>query len=179
MQNNLAYYIFLYRIVCFWDHNVYSCLFIVQIFWNAGCQLVALNYQTSGKWCSPLRKKKAKNGDCVCVLPLIFMVKAKWFFPEFVENTKLIDCLGFNVFKLLNKMLSILSVTLTVILRVGLSEHNRDLLHFISKILMVKVKVTKAYLFPSKVIVVIRILIARFWLYKSEIPTFFITIFVF
>ena len=85
-----------------------------------------------------------------------------WKWPNW-----LIDCLGLKVCKLLNTMLSILSVTLTVILRVGIFEHNRDLLHFISKILMNKVKVTKAYLLPSKVIV------ARFWLYKSEIPTFF------
>lgn len=84
------------------------------------------------------------------------------FSQNLLKMSKLVDCLGFNVFKLLNKMLSILSVTLTVILRVGLSEHNRDLLQFISKILMDKVKVAKAYLLPSKVIVVIRILIARF-----------------
>lgn len=42
-----------------------------------------------------------------------------------------------------------------------------------------KSRFTKVYLLPSKVIVVIRILIARFWLYNSEIPTFFIAIFVF
>ena len=79
----------LYKVVSLW-----FVLFLVQIFWNAGCQLVALNYQTLGKWgthplilccVSPLQKITVDRVLYVHLL-LILLFKASWFFPECVEN---------------------------------------------------------------------------------------------
>lgn len=71
-------------------------MFLVQIFWNAGCQLVALNYQTLGKWgthpsilccISPLQKITLTVDRVLYVhVLLILLFKASWFFPECVQN---------------------------------------------------------------------------------------------
>ena len=72
-------------------------MFLEQIFWNAGCQLVALNYQSLGKLpFTPVLQQPSpseNNGlSTVCSLTVDTLIQGHMICPR-----RLFDCLGFNI----------------------------------------------------------------------------------
>uniref|UniRef100_A0A3Q3A7J7 Phosphoinositide phospholipase C n=1 Tax=Kryptolebias marmoratus TaxID=37003 RepID=A0A3Q3A7J7_KRYMA len=62
------------------NFRVDSSNFNPQLYWNAGCHMVAMNYQTEGPMLELYRAKFSSNGNCGYILRPKFLLKNDWFF---------------------------------------------------------------------------------------------------
>lgn len=63
------------------------CSFTVQVFWNAGCQMVALNFQTPDLAMQLNQGKFEYNGNCGYLLKPDFMRREDKIFDPFADTT--------------------------------------------------------------------------------------------
>lgn len=66
---------------------MYSHCLMVQVFWNAGCQMVALNFQTPDLAMQLNQGKFEYNGNCGYLLKPDFMRREDKVFDPFADTT--------------------------------------------------------------------------------------------